>query len=72
MSDVASTPVVKPRDKHAHHYKYYLSMTTESMRQNLESEFGLPAQSMAHHLADMAILRNAATLREEVVEYLDS
>ena len=68
MSDVASTPVVKPRDKHAHRSKYYLPMTTESMRQNLESEFGFPA----HHLANMAVLRNAATLREEVVEYLDS
>ena len=72
MSDLASMLAVKPRDKHAHHSKYYLPMTTKSMRQNLESEFGLHAQSIAHHLANMAIHRNAAMLRHEVVGYLDS
>ena len=72
MSDLASMPAVKPRDKHTHRSKYYLPMTTESMLQNLESQFGLPAQSIDHHLANMAIHRNAAMLCQEVVGYLDS
>ena len=84
VSDLASTPAVKPRDKHSHRSKYYLPMTTENMQQNLESEFGLPVSynppgdgscqfsAMAHHLANMGKQGNAATLRQEVIGYLDS
>ena len=43
VSDLASMPAVKSRDKHSHRSKYYPPMTAESMRQNLESEFGLPS-----------------------------
>ena len=84
VSDLASTPAVKPRDKHSHRSKYYLPMTTENMQQNLEPEFGLPVRynppgggscqfsAMAHHLANMGKQGNAATLCQEVIGYLDS